>query len=261
MISYCVVMIRPKFVKMLIEDLARKTKMPYEILLWLNVDNWEFERYVTIQRETGIPVKIIGKTPKNIGMAGFKACFEAAKGDIITQIDDDVIRVSPGTAEIAEFIFRKRPDIRHLSANMVESKYFGYRIPWGERWKCFDPALELYEGPIDGWFSMYHRDILPMLLELPYQTRLVSIGYMIAQRLRVSKTRRPALCKPLKVFHVKGPVYMSYYDMLDLQIWKFKQESSMTPERRKSIDGWAKAKSWVPPKEDGRAAPRRRKTL
>lgn len=263
MISYCVVVIRTKFVRMLIEDLVRKTTTPYEILLWLNVADRAFEVFVTDQRRAGIPVRLVGNTPENIGMTGFKACFEQAKGTIITQIDDDVIRISPKISEAAEFIFQRRKDVRHLSAAMWESEWYWIYKAYGDRWdkvyRSIDPTLELYDGSIDGWFSMYHRDILPLLLDLgtggdpytpppsaPKGPALISIGYRVAQKLRASKNMRPAVCKPMKVFHVKGAPLLSYYDMLETQIWKFKQ-MKWDPEY---IAKWEAARKRIPPKSD-----------
>jgi hypothetical protein len=261
-ISYCAVVIRTKFVRMLIEDLARKTTVPYEILLWLNVEDRPFEVYVTDQARAGVPVRIVGKTPENIGMSGLGPCFSQAKGRIITQIDDDVIRISPGIAETAEFIFNRRKDVRHLSAAMWESERFyiykAYGDGWNNIYKPVDPSLELYEGPIDGWFSMYHRDIRPLLLDLgtggdPYARAapgkppsMISVGYRVAQRLRGSKNQRPAICKMMKVFHVKGAVLLSYYDMLGVQAWKFRQ-LKVDP---KQVVVWDTAHERVPPKSE-----------
>jgi hypothetical protein len=195
-------------------------------------------------------------------MSGFRPCFEQAKGTIITQIDDDVIRISPNIAEAAEFVFKQRKDVRHLSAAMWESEWYWIYKSYGDLWdtvyKPIDPSLELYEGPIDGWFSMYHRDIRSLLLDLgtgkdPYKKpgpgerpALISIGYRVAQLLRASKSLRPAVCKPMKVLHVKGVPLLSYYDMLDAQIWKLKQ-IKWKPEY---IAKWEEAKKRVLPKAE-----------
>lgn len=246
MISYCASVIRPKFARMLIEELIRKTTVPYEILLWLNVEDLSFEIFLQEKVRQGVRLHIIGKTPENIGMAGFKTCFEKARGTIITQIDDDVIRVSPHMSEVAQIVFGRYPDIRHVSATLWEEDQYSRlsREPWESRHQLFDADLNLYTGAIDGWFSMYHRDLLPMLLSLPYGGRVTGIGYMIAQRLR-SQGKTPVLCRTLKVFHVKGPVYLSYYDMLDVQVWKLKQLG----QSDEAVARYAKAKEWVPSKE------------
>ncbi len=252
MISYCVVLIRPKFVRMLVADLVRKTKMPYEILLWMNVEDRPFEVYVTQQARAGVPIRLVGKTPENIGMAALKSCFEQAKGNIITQIDDDVIRMSAGTPEAAQFIFEKRPGIRHLSAMMWEDKYCFFRPPWIEKCKSIDPEMDLYEGPIDGWFSMYHRDLREMLLSFPYDKRALSTGWIMSSRLRdgagpfpPGRGPKSALCNAMKVFHVKAPAYLNYYDLFETQLWKFKELG----QKKEEIEKYRQLRGRLPTKK------------
>lgn len=248
MISYCIVVIRPKFVRMLIDDLIRKTTAPYEIIVWLNIDDPAFEAYLKEKMKVGVPIRIIGKDPSNIGMAAFGPCFQHAKGTIITQLDDDVIRISPNMVETATFIFDRRKDVRHLSAAMWENDYYRIYGDWNKVYKPVDLSLDLYDGPIDGWFSMYHRDIRDLLLGVDngYQSRMISIGYSVAQQLRATPGRRPAICRSLKVFHVKGPPMLNYYDMLDTHIWKLRQLKAP----QKDIDHFVGSKKWVPAKRE-----------
>jgi hypothetical protein len=245
MISYCAVMIRPKFVRMLVADLVRKTKMPFEILLWMNVEDRPFEVYVTQQARAGVPIKIVGKTPENIGMRALKDCFQQAKGTIITQIDDDVIEMSAGTPEAAQFIFEKRPGIRHLSAMMWEDKYCYFKPPWIDKCKSIDPAMDLYHGPIDGWFSMYHRDLRDLLLSFSYDKRALSTGWIMSQRLGAKKDGpKSALCRAMKVFHVKAPAYLNYYDLFETQLWKFEQLG----QKKEDIERYRQLKARLPAK-------------
>src|SRR6185369_11270153 len=94
MISYCIASYRPHYSSLLIQDLVRKTTTPFEILVWLNVDDSEFERFLEEQQALGAPLRIVGKSPENIGMEAYSSLFQQARYELIVQIDDDVIAIS-----------------------------------------------------------------------------------------------------------------------------------------------------------------------
>jgi hypothetical protein len=54
MISYCIAAFRPGYSSLLIQDLVRKTTTPFEILVWLNVDDADFEQFLEEQRAKGL---------------------------------------------------------------------------------------------------------------------------------------------------------------------------------------------------------------
>ena len=98
-------LVSPDLFRLLIEDLVRKTTVPFEILVWLNIDDPEYEAFLQGQRAQGIPLCIVGKTPENIGMYAYRPLFEQARHELIVQIDDDVVAVSRNIAEQAHEIF------------------------------------------------------------------------------------------------------------------------------------------------------------
>lgn len=102
MISYCVCCLRPRYDAILVEDLIRKTTVPYEILLWINTPDRSVGELAARKAAEGHPVRVVGDTPHNVGMAAFKELFRAARGDMIVQMDDDVLCVSRNIAEKAE---------------------------------------------------------------------------------------------------------------------------------------------------------------
>src|SRR2546429_45947 len=123
MISYCIASLRPKYSRLLIADLIRKTTAPFEILVWLNVEDHDYERFLQEQRENGVPLRIIGKTPENIGMQAYPLLFEQSVYELIVQIDDDVIAVSRSIAEQAHEIFRRFPRVHQLVADVWQDEY------------------------------------------------------------------------------------------------------------------------------------------
>src|SRR5262245_10060252 len=94
MISYCIAVYRPTYTRLLLADLVRKTSVPYEILLWLNVADAQLDAYIDDMVGTGAQVRIVGRTPQNIGMKAYRMLFQRARYPLVTQIDDDVICIS-----------------------------------------------------------------------------------------------------------------------------------------------------------------------
>jgi hypothetical protein len=220
-ISYCIAAYRPVYSRRLIDDLIRKTTVPCEILVWLNVDDAEFKRYLESRQSEGAPIRIVGRSPENIGMTAYRHLFEAARHEMIVQIDDDVVCVSRGIAERAARIFQSFPRVRQLVADVWQDEWTTGARPPMSRYRCIDPGEGLFEGPIDGWFSIYHRSVLPLVLGIP-TSEYCPIGGVTRGTLK-QRGLVGALCTRMKVFHVMGPDYVSAFGMLDFEIEKYRR--------------------------------------
>jgi len=87
-------------------------------------------------------------------------------------------------------------------------------------YRAFEPEYGLYDGPIDGWFSVFHRSALP-LIPATYGSTYFHLGAFLQSRLAASGNLG-LLCTKFKVFHVIGPQYVSYFGMLDFEIEKYR---------------------------------------
>jgi hypothetical protein len=241
MISYCIAAYRPAYSRMLINDLIRKTSVPFEILIWLNCDDPEFELSL---RETAsrAPLHVMGRTPENIGMRAYASLFRRARYDLIVQIDDDVVAVSRNIAEQADEIFRTFPRVRQLVADVWQDDYTTGARPPMSAYRPFQLQYGLYDGPIDGWFSVFHRSVLPNVLDL--QDEYLPLGGLMKQRL-AARGMLGLLCTCFKVFHVIGPEYASYFNMLEFEIQKYRRLG-----RREIVDWYEGAKKRLPPAEE-----------
>jgi hypothetical protein len=243
MISYCFTAYRPTYDKMLVEDLVRKTTAPYEILIWINTKDQAIEPFLQAKIKAGIPLRIVGKTPENIGMVAYKHLIEAAKGDMVVQIDDDVVRVSRRIAEIATGIFARNPKIKQIAADVVVNRYTWGNRPPIEQYKPYAEEPGILIGSIDGWFSIFHRSIIPLVLAQNYM-RFCSLAHAVQKALfREGQGRMGVLCTKFKVFHVVGAPYHAFYNMIDFEIAKW---DSLRPN---GGDDMRKAKEKVPPRE------------
>lgn len=221
MISYCIAVYRPVYARLLLTDLIEKTSVPYEILLWINADESDFDTFVAGQAAAGSPIRIIGRTPQNIGMRAYGDLFRAARYALVVQIDDDVLRVSRGIAERAAHIFGSHSDVRQIVADVWQDELTTGARPPLEHYRCLNADEQLYEGPIDGWFSIYHRSILPLVLSLPIG-HYFPIGAAVRSRL-ARRRQRGVLCTRMKVFHAIGPAYASLFGMLDFEVAKYRR--------------------------------------
>ena len=221
MISYCIAVYRPTYARLLLADLVRKTSAPFEILVWMNVDDGALDAQIEGMIRSDVALRVIGRTPENIGMRAYAELFRAARYPLITQIDDDVVCVSRGIAQRADRLFRRFPTVRQLVADVWQDEHTTGARPPMDQYAAFDANEGLYTGPIDGWFSIYHRSILPMLLKLP-MAQYMALG--AAVRARLARQRQHGLLdRGMKVFHVIGPEYAAAFGMLQFEIEKYRR--------------------------------------
>jgi hypothetical protein len=243
MISYCIASFRPTYSKLLIRDLIRKTTVPFEILVWLNIDDAEYETFLEEQCAAGWPLRVVGKTPQNIGMQAYAKLFPQSQYDLIAQIDDDVVAVSRNIAEQAHEIFSRFPRVKQLVSDVWQDEFTTGARPPLSVYEPFAGEEGLFDGPIDGWFSVFHRSALA-LATVTNGAQYFPLGATLRNRLRAAG-HLSLLCTRFKVFHVIGPQYASYFDMLDFEIEKYRRLG------RSEIVGWYEsARETLPTKAD-----------
>lgn len=230
MISYCSALYRPAYARLLLADLAAKTTVPFEIVVWLNVADSNLDADIDAAVRAGVPIRVIGRTPQNIGMAAYERLFRAARYSLITQIDDDVVCVTPGIAQRAARLFERFPTVRQLVADVWQDEHTTGARPPMDQYTAFAANERLYSGPVDGWFSIYHRSVLSVLLGLR-MTRYFPLGATVARQL-ARRGQHAVLDAGMKVFHVIGPEYAAAFGMLDHEVAKYRDLS------RHDIEAW-----------------------
>ncbi len=244
MISYCIAVHRPPYATMLIADLVRKTSVPFEVLIWVNAADRVFDAFVADRSAVGWPITVVGRTADNVGMRAYRELFRASQYPLIVQIDDDVLCVSRGIAERAQRIFQARADVRQIVADVWQDDLTTGARPPLQHYRCVDTAEGLFDGPIDGWFSIYHRSLLPLLLSLPIG-QYFPIGAAVRGQL-ARRGQRGLLCTRMKVFHAIGPAYASLFGMLDFEVAKYRRLG------RTDIVDWYRS-AVVPPQDEMRS--------
>jgi len=220
-ISYCIAVYRPTYARLLLADLVEKTSVPFEILVWLNVADSTLAADIDAAIDSGVPLRVIGRTPDNIGMLAYAKLFRAARYPLIAQIDDDVVCISPGVAQRADRVFRRFPTVRQLVSDVWQDEHTTGARPPMEQYTSFDASEGLYIGPIDGWFAIYHQSILPLMLDVP-MAPYFALGAAIRERL-ARRGQYGLLDRGMKVFHVIGPEYAAAFGMLSFEIEKYRR--------------------------------------
>ncbi len=239
MISYCICCQRPPMASFLIKDLIKKTTVPYEILLWMNTDDKDLLDLIGKEKKAGAPIEIVGSTKHSIGMVGYKILFQRAVHDMIVQVEDTVIMVSRRIAEKAAAAFTKNPKVKQIVADVIQDKYTTGGRPPMKDYKPLDTTDELYDGPVDGWFSVYHRSVLPYLMEAPYE-RVFFLGSWMRARLSMAG-ELGVLTTRFKVFNTAGPAYANFFGTVKDEIKNFQE--AQKPQRAREYENCALSKN------------------
>ena len=240
MISYCIACYRPAYARPLIDELIRKTSAACEILVWLNVADAAFEEFLGARAAAG--VRIVGRSAGNIGMAAYPLLFAASRFDLVAQIDDDVVCVTPRIAETAGAVFERFPAVSMLTADVWQDEYTSGARPPIEQYRLIDTQWGLYDGPIDGWFAVYRKASLLRCHDIR-PGRYFFLGSAIKARMRAFG-QQGLLCRRMKVFHVIGPAYASHFGMLEAEIAKYRDLG-----RQDIVDWYRGAEASLPPPE------------
>lgn len=239
MISYCLVAYRPVYAKLLLEELVRKTSAAYEILVWLNVVDRGLDEFIAGLISAGHPVRVIGRATKNIGMLAFKHLFQAAKYEMIVQLDDDVVFISRRIAEIVKGEFERAKDVSMITAHVWQDEYTTGSHPPLDAYRPSSHGGGLMLGDIDGGFSVYRASEMPVLMAAPYQ-RYFYLGAWVANEL-LRRGRFGVMSTRVKMFHVAGPVYSWYYGMLDFEIEKYR-----SVKNNEVVKWYEEARAFIP---------------
>lgn len=221
MISYCIPVSKPKTAMILIQDLIEKTSVPYEILVWANTGDKAFLQFIDNTIRSGVPLRVVGKTPYSIGMVAFKILFQEAKFDMIAQVDEAVLLVSRKIAEKAASYFVRNPKIKQIVADVLQDTYTTGGRPPMKDYTALSPQDGLYEGPMDGWFAIYPRSVFDFLMEAPYE-RVFFLGSWLKGRIAAAGMKS-VLCTKMRVWNTAGPAYSHYFGVASQDIQNLRE--------------------------------------
>lgn len=222
-LSYILPCSRAYYASRLLSEITKKTSLPYELFIWMNVSDDKLEKHVQSLISAGYPIRIVGKTPENIGLESLRLMIEEASGNLLIQLEDNVLFVSRKAGEVARGIFGRRKDIGMLSAEVWQDEFSSGGHPRPACYTCADTADQLYEGHIDGGFNIYPRSSVPLLLQSNFKIHF-GIGSKMKARLNASKIQAYK-CRRMRIFQVVSARYHSIFQgALELEMAKCKRE-------------------------------------
>jgi hypothetical protein len=154
-----------------------------------------------------------------------------------------VVAVSRNIAERTSEVFCKFPSVKQLVADVWQDDYTTGARPAMSSYRAYEAEYGLYDGPIDGWFSVFHRSILP-LAQARYGDIYFPLGGVLRNRLK-KIGMLGLLCTRFKVFHVIGPQYASHFGMLDFEVEKYRKLG-----RANIVSWYESARATLPPREE-----------
>lgn len=220
MASYLLLVLRPYYASCLLSEIVRKTTANYEVVVWMNCESRTFEDYVMSLSKRGLPVRIVGRTPENIGMCAFRSMISEAKGDLLIQLDDDVIMISRRAIEEARKVFSSRPEVGLLCACTWQDEYTRGAHARPQDYVLRDPEHLLYDGVIDGGFTFYPQASRPFLMKASF-SKYGGLGAETVYHLEQAG-KSSHLSRRIKMFHLHGPVYHWYFNHLGAEILKYR---------------------------------------
>lgn len=218
--TYLLLVLRPYYASKLLSEIVRKTTSPYEVVVWMNCDSLEFEKRLSFLRSQGAPIRLVGKTPENIGMAAFRAMIGESAGDLLVQLDDDVIMISRRAVEFAREALSGRKDLGMVVASVWQDEYTSGAHGFPSSYILKDPEHCLYDGVIDGGFTFYPRESLEAMMKCSF-SKYGGLGAETIHHLE-QEGKVGYLSRRIKMFHLHGPIYHWYFNHLEEEIRKYR---------------------------------------
>lgn len=198
-----------------------------EIIIFDNASNDETSNILNKFKNTydsDIDIKII-YSQRNIKLAAYKELYRMAQGEIIIELDDDVLIFPNKVDMIFEKYLKKFNKFGFIALDVIQNEYTNGAKPEEHFYKeVIIDNLILQQGPTGGWCSAIRRkdfkfiswifNILPLSMSLGEDLAL--------QRLMKLLGKKSGIIKNIKCLHASGPYYSKHYGLLERDIEKYR---------------------------------------
>jgi len=217
---------RHKFLKATLEAIFSSLSgaYEYEFLIWDNGSTDETEQVLSaFEARPGVTVI---RSKKNRSINAYKPLFNRAKGDVIIEIDDDILQLPHGFDKAVVEYLDAFPDYGYLSLNVVQNEMTTGAKPPDS---CYTPdtrgARTVEEGPAGGWCVGFrrsdYRKVLPFFNLIPLSMKRGEDG-ILPYLFRVFLKRRRGIIREVVCLHATGPAFAKLYGQLDREIEKYR---------------------------------------
>ncbi|MEO8209281.1 MAG: glycosyltransferase [bacterium] len=204
------------FKKCLNSVLKTTTGVGKEILIWDNGSSDGTKDYINeVSGKFHFIKSLFSK--ENIGVNAKALSFEAALGDYIVCIDDDVLELPAGWIEKMIDAFNIESKLGYLALDVIQNEHTtGAKMNDREYTeKKYSNGITLQFGPVGGWCFMVPRKVYEIVGKLRQVKGKIFFGedgdYIIRCRLKGYKS---AILKDIKCFHATGKYYNENYTLI-----------------------------------------------
>ena len=162
---------------------------------------------------------------KNLGFAAYKRLFFHARGRVIIDLDDDILKFPKDFDKTLVDYLSVYTDYGFLACNVVQNEKTDGNRPRDAVYvkdKRGDKVVE--EGPTGGWCSAFRRSdylwIKLLIFLFRMDARTPEDAYIASLCWRLHK--RIGIISDTVVFHACGPVYARENNYLDREIEKYR---------------------------------------
>ena len=214
-----------KCLEMLVASIGNKNDC--EIIIYDNFspDNTKevIESFYEKYSESITIKKIYGQ--ENIGLSAYKKLFSLAKGNIIIEVDDDILQFPSKVDEVFKIYFEKFKDFGYLALDVVQNEHTTGAKPDLKNYKVIErDGMSLELGPTGGWCTGFRRRDFNKIKFIfnsfnHYNFKHGEDGFL--SKLFRILGKKSAIISGIKCFHATGPYYSKEYGLLDRDIEKY----------------------------------------
>ncbi|MDH1240705.1 glycosyltransferase family 2 protein [Acinetobacter johnsonii] len=220
---------RSKMLKICLEELINSIhdKSNSEIIIFDNASNDDTESVILefIEKYKNIIDIQFHISKENLRLKAYKQLFKMATGDIVVEVDDDVLAYPSHIDEIFIKYFNTFKKFGFLALDVIQNEHTNGAKPDLSYYnEVAIDNLIVQKGPTGGWCAGFRaRDfrkiswifnLLPLSMKLGEDGALQNLFRLIG--------KKSGIIKDQKCFHAAGPFYSKQFKQLERDIEKYK---------------------------------------
>lgn len=217
---------RHKFLKATLDALLSSLsgEFEYEFLIWDNGSTDDTGKVLDAFKAK--PGFRVFRSSKNLSINAYKPLFNRAKGAVIIEIDDDILKLPQGFDKAVVEYLTAYPDYGYLSLNVVQNEQTeGAKPPASCYTLDTRGAKTVEEGPAGGWCVGFrrkdYRKVLLFFNLIPLSMKRGEDG-ILPYLFHVFLKKRRGIIREVVCLHATGPVFAKLYGQTEREIEKYR---------------------------------------
>lgn len=190
--------------------------LKHEIIL---MDNASTDESLSIlERYKDLPGVTIVHNHKNIRLNAYKKLFSMARGRLIIEVDDDVLRFPNAFDKIFVDYFSVYSDYGYLALNVEQNDKTNGSKPNA---LCYENDVRgdmvVERGPVGGWCAAFYRShyrlVSPLLWFSGFSMKRGEDGFLMGMTSKIFR-KRHGIIKDAVCLHASGPAYSRDFGLI-----------------------------------------------